>query len=456
MKITFLGATETVTGSKYLIETDKTKILVDCGLFQGFKELRERNWSSLPIDPQELNAIILTHAHIDHSGYIPVLVRKGFSGPIYCSSSTKKLCEILLPDSGYLQEEEARFRNKHKASRHKPALPLYTVGDAEYALKYFRTVSCTTYHDINGGDIRFKLVPAGHILGAAFIKLQIEGKTIVFSGDIGRMRDPIMYTPFNLGETNYLVLESTYGDRLHENVYVEGELEKMINTTVKKGGVVIIPAFAVGRTQLILYYLYQLRKTNRIPNIPIYVDSPMATNASHIFRNCFKEHRLSKEEADAVFSIAEYVNTRDDSKKLDEEIFPKIILSASGMAEGGRVLHHLMRFLPDKRNTVIFTGYQSDGTKGDQLIKGKKQLRLFGQETTVKAKIRVLENLSAHADYNGILTWLETLTTTPETVFITHGNIASTQSLKTKIEKKFKWNCVIPKYRQSFVIATEN
>ena len=448
-KITFLGATETVTGSKYLVDNGKTKILIDCGLFQGYKELRLRNWAPLPFDPKDIDAVILTHAHIDHSGYLPLLVRNGFNGPIYCTSATKSLCEILLPDSGYLQEEEARHANKYGSSKHKPALPLYTMGDAEYALKYFQVVDSAKYHKINA-DYTFKFTPAGHILGASFITLKSQGKSIVFSGDVGRMHDPVMRPPGKITEADYIVVESTYGNREHETEDVMQIFADIVNKTVKKGGVLLVPAFAVGRTQLLLYYLHQLKKKKKIPDIPIYMDSPMAINASHIFCDYFEEHKLSRSETRAVCASATYINTREGSKQLDEETFPKIIISASGMATGGRVLHHLIRFLDDSRNTILFAGYQSEGTRGDRLVRGETEVRIFGNMVPVKAEIIMLANLSAHADYNGVLHWLSQLKTAPQQVFVTHGSSDATNALREKIEAKFQWKCVIPKYKETF------
>lgn len=452
MRITFLGATKTVTGSKFLLSFNNKKILIDCGLFQGLKELRLRNWNKFPIDPHLINSVVLTHAHIDHSGYLPLLVKNGFQGKIYCSEATKELCEVLLPDSGYLQEEEAKFANKYGYSKHKPAVPLYTRADAESSLGYFRSVDFRKNLKLDE-ETYMSLIPAGHILGASFVQFKYYNTSILFSGDLGRQNDPIMHTPSVIQAADYLVLESTYGNRLHKQIDPLDELSDIINRTVARDGTVIIPAFAVGRAQHLLYLMYQLKQQNRIPNVPIYLDSPMATSATEIFRKHPELHRLNAELSQKVCEIATYINSKEESQALDLVKTPKIIISASGMLEGGRVLHHVQAFAPDPKNTVVFAGYQATGTRGADMINGKKEIKAFGETIPVNAEIQVLSNMSAHADYEEILEWLAHFNHHPRKVFITHGEPEAAAALKAKIEEKYRWPCVIPDYLYSEVLA---
>lgn len=445
MQLTFLGATNTVTGSKFLLSLDNKKILVDCGLFQGLKELRLRNWVKLPVDPHLIDAVILTHAHIDHSGYLPVLVKNGFRGKVYSSLATKDLCAVLLPDSGYLQEEEARNANKYGYSKHHPAVPLYTREDAERTLTLFHPLEFRKKHKLDVETL-VTLIPAGHILGASFVQIKHYNETLLFSGDLGRPHDIIMHPPAVMQEADYLVLESTYGNRLHARVDPLVELAAIISRTVARGGTIVIPAFAVGRAQHMLYLMYLLKISKRIPIVPIYLDSPMAKDATDIFLKYTELHRLDAELSKKVCAVATYINTKEESQLLDRERSPKIIISASGMLEGGRVLHHIKTFGPDERNTIVFTGYQAAGTRGADVINGKRELKVFGETIAVKAEVRILSNMSAHADYEEILDWLENFNHHPRKVFITHGEPEAALSLKEKIEKKFQWTCVIPDY----------
>lgn len=447
MQLSFFGATKTVTGSKYLLKLDSKNVLIDCGLFQGYKELRLRNWDRLPIDPRKIDAVVLTHAHIDHSGYLPLLVRNGFKGPIYTSKGTKDLCSILLPDSGRIQEEDAFFAKKHGFSKHKDVKPLYTEQDAIHALKQFITVD---FHKENNlfKHSHFTLLHAGHILGASIVKIDHKNTSIVFSGDVGRPFDPLMREPDAVPYADYLVLESTYGDRMHDKESPELKLKKIITETAKRGGKILIPAFAVGRAQAILYYLYQLKKRNEIPNIPIFLDSPMAIDATKLLCNHLEEHRLDKRTCLDVCSIAEYINTPEESKKIDNYSMPMVIISASGMATGGRVLHHLKALGPEERNTILFTGYQAGGTRGDRIVKGEKEVKIHGQRVPINAQVEMIDTLSAHADYQEILSWLENLKTAPKKIFITHGELEAALALKSKIEEKFQWNCLIPDFLQ--------
>jgi len=447
MQITFLGAAQTVTGSRFLLKLEEKNILIDCGLFQGLKELRRRNWEPFPIPPNQIDIIILTHAHIDHTGYLPLLIKNGFKGKVLCSDATRDLCEILLPDSGYLQEEEAKFANKYGYSKHRPAEPLYTRVDAEKCLKYLKALPFRKNYKISDST-SMMLIPAGHILGAAIVQIRHYETTVLFSGDLGRPEDPIMYPPAIMQAADYMILESTYGDRLHQKKDPLDELTEIIHRTAEQGGTVIIPAFAVGRAQHLLYMMYQLKIQKRIPDLPIYLDSPMARNATDIFRKYTSLHRLGEEMSQRVCEVAMYVNTKEESQAIDLETRSKIIISASGMLEGGRVLHHIRRFASDEKNTIVFAGYQAAGTRGADMIAGKESIRLFGEVIPVRAKIEVLSNMSAHADYEEILQWLSHFNHPPRKIFITHGETGAAESLKNKIHERYGWTCVVPKYMQ--------
>ena len=448
MKLTFLGATNTVTGSKFLLTLSNKNILIDCGLFQGLKELRLRNWTKFPVEPKSIDAIILTHAHIDHSGYLPLLVKNGFKGKVYCSQATRDLCAVLLPDSGYLQEEEAKFLNKHGTTKHKPALPLYTKIDAENALTHLAAIPMRKHYKLDD-ETTLSLIPAGHILGATYVEIRHYDTTILFSGDLGRPNDLIMHPPTIVQAADYLVLESTYGNRLHKKVDPLDELEAIITRTITRGGTVVIPAFAVGRAQHLLYLMYLLKEQKRIPNVPIYLDSPMAKEATNLFVRHSELHRLDEALSKRVGEVAICVGTKEESQALDTVETPKIIISASGMLEGGRVLHHIKKFAPDANSTVIFAGYQAAGTRGADMIGGKESIKMFGVDVPVKAEVQVLSNMSAHADYEEILEWLGKFNHHPRKVFITHGEPEAALSLKEKIHERFKWQCVIPEYLQT-------
>lgn len=445
MHIQFLGATQTVTGSKYLINTDKVKLLVDCGLFQGYKELRLRNWNPLPFHPSEIDYVLLTHAHIDHSGYIPLLVKNGFQGKILCHEATRDLCEILLPDSGHLHEEEARYANRKHYSKHHPALPLYTQEEAEASLAYFKTLPFDKRFKINE-DLHFSFHYAGHILGASLIRVEHYNISLLFSGDLGRHIDPIMYPPKDPPPSDYYVIESTYGNRLHEKMDPEKTLGEIINRTAKRGGVILIPSFAVGRAQSILYYLHQLKAKEMIADIPVFIDSPMATDATKLFYQHANQHRLSRQESAAVCRTAKYIHTVEESIELDNKKMPMIIISASGMATGGRILHHIKHFAPDHRNSIVFCGFQAGGTRGDRMVRGEETVKMLGEMVPVRAEIIQLENTSAHADYQEMLTWLSHIKKRPRKIFITHGENEASESLKEKIETKYHWECHIPTY----------
>jgi metallo-beta-lactamase family protein len=449
MDITFLGAAGTVTGSKYLLTIDNKHILIDCGLFQGLKELRLKNWDKLPISPKNIDAVILTHAHIDHSGYLPLLVKNGFRGKIYSTHGTFDLCKILLPDSGHLQEEEAEYANKHAYSKHHPALPLYTVDDANAALKHFVPLDFTSSHSVLN-NLHFKFYPAGHIVGASLVELSYLGKTILFSGDLGRPHDEVMKAPTIITSADYLILESTYGDKLHDSINTLDRLASIIDKTINRGGSVIIPAFAVGRAQSLLYFISQLRAAKRIPiDLPVFLDSPMAIDASNLLCRYHAEHRLSEKQCNDFGKVATYTHTADESKSIDNRNTPAIIISASGMATGGRILHHLKKFLPDEKNTILFTGYQAVETRGDRLLRGEKEVKMLGEIVPVRAEILSISTLSAHADYREILDWLKNFKHPPTQVFITHGEKYSANSLKQRITTELGWSCMVPTLLQT-------
>lgn len=452
MDITFLGGVGTVTGSKYLIEHDSSRVLVDCGLFQGYKQLRLRNWAPLPVPPASIDHVLLTHAHLDHSGYLPLLVKNGFHKRVTCTDATRDLCGILLPDSGHLQEQDAVFANRHRFSKHHPALPLYTKEDAEKALRFLSPVSFDKEISLAPG-MTARFLRGGHILGAAMIAIGIAGRTILFSGDLGRPNDPLMPPPENGPEADVLVLESTYGNRRHSAESAEDALADVIARAAARGGSVIIPAFAVGRSQLLLFHLYNLRKAQRIPDLPIFFDSPMAIDATDIFQHHHADHRLSAATVKAVFSSARYIRSSEESKALDSMRMPKVIVSASGMATGGRVLHHLEDYASDHRNVILFTGFQAGGTRGAAMVSGAKAIKIHGKWIPVEAEVRNLDMLSAHADADEILAWLRTFTRPPHVTFITHGEPEASDALRKRIEDELHWECVVPEYREKVAIA---
>ncbi len=452
MEIQFLGAAGTVTGSKYLLTFKGKRILLDCGMFQGIKKIRQRNWDELPFDPQSIDAVVLTHAHIDHTGLLPLIVKHGYKGPIYCTHATKGLCEILLPDAGYLQEEEAKYANRKRYSKHNPALPLFTQEDAERSLRLLKPVDWEQWHEL-GGDMAFLYRPAGHILGAASVHLKFGDKKIVFSGDIGRPDDPLMKGPEPFSDCDYLVVESTYGDRLHQGDDPKIELCEVLNRTFDRGGILIIPAFAVGRAQTILHLLSELRREGQIPRVSTYLNSPMAINATQLFCEHRFQHRISDDQCEDMFRIAEFVRSADASRALNGIQGPAVIISASGMATGGRVVHHLRNMLPDPNNTVLFAGFQAPGTRGQILQSGVEEITIHGVEVPVRAEIVDLDNLSAHADYEELLGWLSHVQKPPKGVFITHGEPVAADAFRMHLKRRFNWEADTPEYREKVQIG---
>lgn len=448
MRLTFLGATRTVTGSKTLVTAGRSKLLVDCGLFQGQRELKERNWAQLPVDPTSIDAVVLTHAHLDHSGYLPVLVRKGFRGPVWCTPATRDLCEILLLDSGHLLERDAEFANRHGYSRHKPALPLYTVEEARAALRYLRTVPFgPSFQPID--DVTAMFLPAGHILGATMVRLDDGAVSVLFSGDLGRPHDPVMLEPARRPASDFVVVESTYGDRRHDTTDVEQRLAEIVSSTAARGGTVIIPAFAVGRAQSLLYHLDRLKRRGALPPIPIYLDSPMAIDASDILCRHVGDHRLGDGECRRMCSVAHYVQSVEESKSLDRQTMPMVIVSASGMATGGRVLHHLKAMAPDPRNTILLTGFQAAGTRGAQLHAGARELTIHGQLVPVRAAVESLDMLSAHADADEILRWLASGPQAPQRTFVIHGEDHAADTLCRRVASELGWQAEVPVYGEA-------
>jgi len=447
MKLTFLGAAGTVTGSKYLLDTGDRQLLVDCGLFMGKKEYRLRNWEAPPPELENIDAIILSHGHIDHIGYLPVLYKHGYRGPVYSTVGTFELCEILLPDSGYLQEEEARYLNKHRLSKHEPALPLYTQEEAEACLKLFRTVDMEEPLGIDGVDVHF--TRAGHILGSACVHVTAGGRRIVFSGDVGRQHDPVMRPPVPFDRADYLLVESTYGNRLHGGIDPATELRDVIRRTTERKGTVVIPSFAVGRTQAILHIISELFKAGEIPDVPVFLNSPMAINATHIYCKHAGEHRLNEQQCGEMFSVADMVRSTEASKALNTNDGPAVIISASGMATGGRVVHHLKTLLPDPGNTVVFAGFQAPGTRGEALLSGAETVKIHGEQVPVRAEIVDLDNMSAHADYEELLEWMRQCGCTPNRTFITHGEPRAASAFRDRIQETLGWECHIPEHGET-------
>jgi len=452
MKLTFFGGAETVTGSKTLLEFDYQKILIDCGLFQGLKDLRKKNWDPLPVNPSNINYVFLTHAHLDHSGYLPLLVKNGYKGKIYCSHATRDLTKIILLDSGKIQEEDSQRANKYKYTKHKPAIPLYGIEDAKEAITKLTPFEFNKWHTINK-DIQFQFINSGHILGSAFIVLKINKKIIVFSGDVGR-KNPILLHPFEyIKKANYVVLESTYGNRNHKKSSILHSLLNCINHTYSKDGILIIPTFSVERAQEIIYLLSILKRETSLPNIPIYLDSPMGVDATEIYFSHPKNHKLTSIDIQSMKSTVQLISDVKASKSVVFDTEPKIVMAGSGMITGGRVLHYLERLIGDKKNSVLIVGFQAEGTRGRALLSGDPEIKFFGKYHKINAEIFKINEFSGHADQSELMDWLQHFKTPPNLTFINHGEPHQSQALKTKIKNNLNWNCTIAKLNKEYYLG---
>jgi metallo-beta-lactamase family protein len=439
----FLGAAGTVTGSRYLVDANGTRILVDCGLFQGYKQLRDRNRAPFPVPPDSIHAVVLTHAHLDHSGFLPALVRDGFRGRVHCTAGTQDLCGLLLPDSAHLLEEEAKFAKAKGYSRHAEPEPLYTSSDAAAALRLFSTHGFDQ-EILLAERIRARFIPAGHLLGAAQVRIEIGDKSVHFSGDVGRPHDILMRPPHPFEGADVLVCESTYGNRSHPRIDPDVELGMVIRRVAGRGGVMIVPAFAVGRAQGVLLQIARLRERGEIPPVPVYLNSPMAIDATDIYRRHNGEHTASDAECKAMYAVATMVRTAEESKALNRRHGPMIILSASGMLTGGRVLHHLEAFGADPRNAIVLSGFQAGGTRGAALVGGADHLRVFGRDIRIGAEVVALQSFSGHADADELLQWMGGATRAPRMTYITHGEPDAADTLRARIKRELGWPVRVP------------
>jgi metallo-beta-lactamase family protein len=445
MQITFLGAADTVTGSKHLVDIGGQRILLDCGLFQGFKVLRERNWAPLPIPAKEIDAVVLSHAHLDHSGYLPSLVKQGYTGPVYASAATRDLCEVLLLDSAKLQEEDARRANKYGYSSHKTAMPLYGVTDAKRAIAKITPIPAG--RDIRLGQMRVSLTPVGHLLGASAVTLRSGDESLVFSGDLGRDDDLLMPAPQTVSQADVLLIESTYGNRMHPVSDADQRLGAIVRATVRRGGSVLLPSFAVGRAQALLHRLQTLRASGEIPpDMPVYLDSPMAIQATALYQHHRRLMRLSAREASALTDGVTMVTTPQQSEKLTRARYPCVIISASGMATGGRVLHHLKAMAPNPKNHIAFAGFQVAGTRGAKLVAGASEVKIHGEYVAVKAEVSQLEGFSGHADANGLMAWMRAIDAAPRQVFVVHGDAEAADTLRLRIKDELGWTVHVPEH----------
>jgi metallo-beta-lactamase family protein len=469
--ITFLGAARTVTGSKYLVEAGAARVLVDCGLFQGLKDLRERNWQPLPLDPSRLDAVVLTHAHVDHCGYLPRLVAAGFRGRVFCTAGTAQLCRIVLPDAGRLQEEDAADANRGGYSRHRPALPLFTEADAERALGHLQPVGYARTVPVAPG-VEVSFINAGHLLGSAFVRLTVAGappRTILFGGDLGRYDRPVLPDPSPVATADLLLLESTYGDRRHEPDAGGARLAGIVNDTVARGGRVVIPAFAIGRVEEVLYWLRRLETERRIPELPVYLDSPMAARARDEYLARLHEldaeiqalaaegrtgRRLQAARGVGAFATARFhvVTSPEESRRLAASRTPAIVISSSGMATGGRVLHHLRAVLPEPRHTVLFVGYQAAGTRGRRLVDGEREVKIHGEFVPVRARIEAIDAMSAHADADEILRWLSGFERPPAMTYLVHGEAPAMAALQARLARELGWRTAMPEFLERVAV----
>ncbi|MCX7551740.1 MBL fold metallo-hydrolase RNA specificity domain-containing protein [Xanthomarina sp. F2636L] len=444
VRIHFLGASGVVTGSKFLIETSEKNILIDCGMFQGLKELRELNWTNLSVDVEEIDVVLLTHGHLDHVGYLPRLVKQGFQGKIIGTAPTLAIAEIILRDSAKIHEEEAEKANKEHYTKHNPALPFYTIREAEKTIRMFQAEADDKWIKLTE-NISYRFQYNGHIIGATFIELDISGKRFVFSGDIGRVNDYLLDKPKRPEWADFLFIESTYGNKLHPEEDVEEILSKLVKETIHKKGSLIIPSFAVERLQTLMYILWKLYQKNKIPNIPIFIDSPMGNNVLEVFKQFPKWHKLSDEEYRAMCNHVNIIQSYKETWETIDDKRPKIVIAGSGMVTGGRVLTYLQQLIDEESTTVLLVGYQAEGTRGRQLLEGAHEIRFFGKYYPVKASIKHMESLSAHADQKDLLDWMENIKNIPEKVYLIHGEPTALDAFRVKIKDRYNWNACIPK-----------
>ncbi|MFZ5999296.1 MAG: MBL fold metallo-hydrolase RNA specificity domain-containing protein [Bacteroidota bacterium] len=449
VSIQFLGAAGTVTGSKHLLKTPHGNFLIDCGLFQGLKSLRLLNWEKLPIDLRQLNAVLLTHAHLDHCGHLPLLYKEGFRGKIYCTAPTRDLAEVILRDSAKIQEEDAAMANKKGYTKHKPAVPLYTTELVEGVLPLFEIVEPNVEIPV-APHVAVTFRPNGHILGSCFLEIDLVGKRIVFSGDLGRPISTLLHTPSPLQRADYLIMESTYGDRVHPAVQSIDELADVIVDTMHQKGNLLIPSFAVGRAQELMHLINELKRSNRIPDVPVYMDSPMGASATEIFRRYPSWHKLSPDQCESIFSRIKIIHRLEDTFEVIDAPGAKIVIAASGMLTGGRVLFYLEKYLENKRNTILLTGFQPEGTRGRALLDGAYELRIHGAYYSVRAQVKSLSAMSGHADQKEMLDWLGTVSEIPGKVFLVHGENGARDAFRVKIESTLGWQVEVPSMPEEF------
>jgi metallo-beta-lactamase family protein len=449
IKLHFFGAAQTVTGSKYLMETPEKNILIDCGLFQGLKELRLLNWNDFPFRANEIDTVLLTHGHLDHCGYLPRLVKQGFNGPIKGTAPTLAIASVILRDSAVIQEEEAEQANVEAYSKHHPALPLYNQEDAESAIDLFQPIETDQWISISD-NIKCRFRKVGHIIGATFIELEVNGKLIVFSGDIGRKSDPLLYPPEKPEWADILLIESTYGDRLHPEDDSESVLIEAVHQAIREKGTIIVPSFAVERLQSLMYKLWILYKKNKIPNIPVFVDSPMGNEVLNIFNRFDSWHKLTSSEFTAMTRHFNIITSYKDTWKTIDNKRPKIVIAGSGMVTGGRVLTYLRYYLDNPLTQVLLVGFQAEGTRGRRLLDGEQEVKLHGKYISVKAQIKTIESLSAHADQAELIDWLSELKNIPEQIFLVHGEVQAMEALQEKIAQTCGWKTVLPQLNTTF------
>lgn len=447
IKIHFLGASGTVTGSKFLLETPEQNLLIDCGMFQGIKELREQNWQDFPFDVSSIDTVLLTHGHLDHTGYIPRLVKQGFRGKIVGTAPTLEITKIILLDSAKINEEDAERANEENYSKHHPALPFYTIEDAEKAIKMLDSVEKDTWHSLSG-HIKYRFRYNGHILGATFIELELYGKTFVFSGDIGRQEDLLLFPPEKPQRADYLFIESTYGNKLHPQQSVSEKLIALINKTVHNRGTLIIPSFAVERLQTLMFLLWKLYNERRIPNIPIFIDSPMGNNVLGVFERFASWHKIPPAEFSAMKHRMNIITSYKETWETIDDPRPKIVIAGSGMVTGGRVLTYLKQLIDEPNTTILLVGFQAEGTRGRQLLEGAHELKFFGKYHPVKATVHHNESLSAHADQTGLIDWLSEIKNIPQNTFLIHGEPTALDAFRAKIQDTIGWKVTIPKLNE--------